>query len=287
MGWWTNLFGRKIEPDSVPAGPVIAFPFGCAEFGKRIVVRFAYSPSPKHWSDAPAVHRSLLRALPDARFRKDCLDRDFSRFATLCERVPDRLTGGVPVWIRDVGFRASEVPPKTAGDFFPYWLRFESARDIRLVIRPAETPGGRAKQRLDLARSRKAVPVRTALVMANADLFAAGPKDLPCRVLFTFDDRVSDDELTDLAGRTCDLKYTSPPERDRAFVAELTTDETFYYYRRDRLPRSFAGRQDVFVASLHIHRPFLPDGYIIDRILPCLAEPGESGMLELLPFSEW
>ena len=123
------------------------------------------------------------------------------------------------------------------------------------------------------------------MVQANHALFQTGKDDLPCLVLFSFDDRITDDELTDVAGRVSGLKNTRPDDPDLAAVANLTTDERFVYYQRDRLPRSLTGPREVFAAHLHVHRSFLQDGYFHsdNRLMTCVAEPGDRGALELLP----
>ena len=91
--------------------------------------------------------------------------------------------------------------------------------------------------------------------------------------------------MIDLASQVFELKNTRPNDRDLEFVAGLTTDERFIYYRRDRLPRSFSSKE-VFVAHLFVHRLFIPDGYFHDnRLMTCLAEPGDKGVLELLPWN--
>src|SRR5436305_8029210 len=63
MGLLAKVFGTGIDAASVPFGPVTALPVGFSEFPRlsRVVVRFAYTPHPRHADDVAAVQRALLR----------------------------------------------------------------------------------------------------------------------------------------------------------------------------------------------------------------------------------
>lgn len=287
MGLWERFFGPAIDPDSVPPGPVVAFPFSLTAFagGGPVVVRFAYSPDPDHAEDLAAVHRTLHNCHADEPAIKQIRANQATRSGGFHWRVPGRLSGSVPVWLRDVAIPESDYPSDLIDDLHPtpFWLAFDSPRRVTLDVLPAATGTGRARQRIERARRRGGIAVRAALIQANDALFAPGTTDLPCLVLFGFDDRVTDAELEETAGRVVALKGTTQKDRDLAFVAGLTTDERFLYYGRERLPRVLAGRRDLFVAHLYVHRPFLSDGYLDGRVLECVAEPGDRGMLELLP----
>lgn len=286
MGWWEALFGPRIDPDSVPAGPVAAFPGALADFPAGPVVRFWYSAHPARADDLAAVHRAMIRGLRDVPFRRRWTGAEYHRRGGFTLRVPDRLSGPVPVWMRDVPVPAGQFPADLIERLLPtpMWLHFDSPRKVRLDPVPAPTPGGRARQRIARVRARGGVPVRAALPQANAALFAPGPDDLPCLVVFGFDERVGDDELRAVARKVSALKNTTPADPELARVAGLTTDETFVYYGRDRLPRAVAGRRELFAGHLDVHRPFLRRRFLDgSEALDCLAEPGERGMLELLP----
>jgi hypothetical protein len=288
VGWWATVFGTGFDPDSIPSVPVGALPFTLATFkGQRVVVRFWYSTDPRHADDFAAIHRAMIRTLEDSSFQHRFLN-GISRFGVFSLKIPERISGTVPLWARDVALPRSEFPedlvhPPLYAE--PFWLRFDSPRRVRFDLVPAATPGGRARQRIDRVRKRGGVPVRAALIQANIELFAPGQEDQPCLVLFSFDERIGEEELLELANRVFALKNTTPKQHDLAFVASLTTDERSVYYGRDPLPRSFAGRREYYVSHLNIHRPFLPNGYLVERILDCIAEPGERGMIELLPWN--
>jgi hypothetical protein len=288
MGLWDRFFGPKIDPDSVPSDPVGALPFAFSPFGDSgpVVARLCYSPDPRHADDFAALHRAMMDRDADPRFATAC-KADYYRSGGYHLEVPKRVAGSVPMWVRDVAVPRKDFPPDLleSAAFTPFWLRFDSPGKVVLDPIPAPSAGGRARQRIDRVRKRGGIAVRAALIQANAALYEPGQTDLPGLVLFSFDDRVTDDELLTIAGNVFALKGTTQKVRDLAFVADLTTDESFVYYRRDRLPRILAGRHDLIVAHLHFHRPFLHRGYLIEQVFDCIAEPGVQGMLELLPFN--
>lgn len=67
-------------------------------------------------------------------------------------------------------------------------------------------------------------------------------------------------------------------------VWDWFTDEESPTYKRQRLPAGFTGGPVVYACSLHFHRDFLRQQYIEEWFVECVAEPGESGRIELLPY---
>ena len=128
------------------------------------------------------------------------------------------------------------------------------------------------------------IPVLTALVQANRALFRPGLLDLPCQVLFSFDRTIGYDFLSRLAERMGALKDTTPSDPDLAAVAAMVTDETAVRYRRVKLPESFTGGPTVYAADLVVLRRYLEKGCLTHRGLPCFAEPGDTGGIELMPW---
>jgi hypothetical protein len=63
--------------------------------------------------------------------------------------------------------------------------------------------------------------------------------------------------------------------------------QSWQYHRRARIPARRAGGHEAYVADLWFHRPLLREEQIVrehGRALPCLAELGEQGGIELLPW---
>jgi hypothetical protein len=129
------------------------------------------------------------------------------------------------------------------------------------------------------------IPVWGVLVQANQMLFQPGDTDLPCLVLFSFEPLGGQiATMQRLAHRVFAFKGTQQTDPDLAYIANLTTDERAYRYRRRQLPLSFTGGATIYCADLFVQRSCLASGYLMGRVLPCLAEPGDSGVLELLPW---
>src|SRR5262249_39608173 len=134
--------------------------------------------------------------------------------------------------------------------------------------------------------ARRGVPVTAALVQANNRLFEPGREPLPATTLFTFDKHIPDRDawLDQMARRVFRLKTEEPQNDDEAEVAQLTGEGRARMYRRVELPSSFTGGPTVYAADLIICPWFLRDGCLRDRLLPCVAEPGEEGAFEHLPY---
>jgi hypothetical protein len=99
------------------------------------------------------------------------------------------------------------------------------------------------------------------LVQANSLLFQRGPMDHPALVLISPDKDTANDEefMVELAGRVMELKGTHGRDRDEQYVSRLVTDEDYVEGKRDQLPKSFAGRSNVYAAHVMIHREHLPE----------------------------
>jgi hypothetical protein len=100
------------------------------------------------------------------------------------------------------------------------------------------------------------------IIQANNNLFEEGHMDYPALVLISPDEETANDEefMTDLAGRIMELKGERGGDEDEEFVSGLVTDERYREGKRDRLPKSFAGRRKVYAAHAMIYREDLPGG---------------------------
>ncbi|GAB4463022.1 MAG: hypothetical protein OHK0029_30990 [Armatimonadaceae bacterium] len=132
---------------------------------------------------------------------------------------------------------------------------------------------------------RHGVPVTAYIVQAHEALYHPGRDTLPCLVLFSFQQEVEQDAgyMHYLAQRIFAMKNTKPEDPDGEYLASLTTDECPIPYRRRRLPFSFTDGSTIYCADLWVKRAYLKDGHLKTNALPCLAEPGEVGGIELVP----
>jgi hypothetical protein len=102
--------------------------------------------------------------------------------------------------------------------------------------------------------------------------------------------------MRDWADMLYALKFTDPDDPDlRIALWPLeVSEQSWYYHRRFRLPDVMTGGRAVFLADLWAHRPFIADGRFLSRagdqprLVPCLAEPDETGWagIELVPHNE-
>ncbi|MES2459767.1 MAG: hypothetical protein V4671_04230 [Armatimonadota bacterium] len=129
-------------------------------------------------------------------------------------------------------------------------------------------------------------PVNAFLVQANGALLHAQRQTLPCLVLISFQPEVSGeiDYMQSLARRVYALKNTQPTDADSQFVAGLTTNERAVPGRRRLLPLSFTDGSTIYCADLLVRPDYLQGSHIQSDILPCIAEPGLGGGIELVPW---
>jgi hypothetical protein len=114
------------------------------------------------------------------------------------------------------------------------------------------------------------MPVAAYLIRADERLKHPGTETHGCFALITFEaDAARDSEwLLHLARNAEDLL----PRRRK-----LTR------YRRQRLPERRTDGYAVYLVDLEVAPVYLAGGYLAGAPLPCMAEPGETGGVELIP----
>lgn len=144
-----------------------------------------------------------------------------------------------------------------------------------------------SRERLEELREMQAAGklVRAVLVQANSHLFARGLSDYPGYVLFSFERELnqSPNVLREIAERMFEIKRVDCDDPGERFVSALISDEIHRGDERALLPVSFTGGAEVYGSGLMFHRPFLRDGYLTERVFPCLADLGPQGRIRLVP----
>lgn len=146
-----------------------------------------------------------------------------------------------------------------------------------------------AMARLRVLFARGAKPVLGARVQANRNLYEPGPRSgYAALALFTFDPAVQPEFLEDLAEYVKHLEDedTENPVLRAAVALVFANQEEWRYCRRARIPAELTRGHVIYIGDIWIQRAFLIDGYFSSRMpraLPLLADPGESGGLELIP----
>ena len=130
------------------------------------------------------------------------------------------------------------------------------------------------------------VPMNAFLVQANAALMKAQSQTLPCLVLISFQPEVSGEieYMQALARRVYSLKNSHPGDADSRFVASLTTNERAVPGRRRQLPLSFTDGSTIYCVDLMVRPAYLQGLHLQSDILPCIAESGLDGGIELIPW---
>lgn len=197
------------------------------------------------------------------------------------------VSGAEGVFLHDVEWRTHDHRDWT------WWRPNHGLRRIRLDtqgqvrgIRPAE-PGDAAcyaRRRIRLLRAQGAQEATVHLVQAHGDLYASGAEDLPAVGIFSDDPEADPGELQDLAARLYSFRDEDETPAELAEGLALLHANAVRGWRYHRRARAQAGKPH-FVADLFLPREFLRHGYLQDRTLRCVKEPGETGGIELLPYN--
>ncbi len=124
--------------------------------------------------------------------------------------------------------------------------------------------------------------VSAVLTQASPGLFRSGFLDLPCTVVFSFED-VDYETLNEISERVTALKDASPEAPERAEIAAMLASPAVRS-RRKLLPAALTGGRTVYLADLFVNRRYLEKGYLTHRTIPCFAERGNIGGLEMMPY---
>jgi hypothetical protein len=117
----------------------------------------------------------------------------------------------------------------------------------------------------------RGVPASVHVVWADEKLERPGVEKRFCLALLTLDPEAARDGdwLRYVTRRSGDLV----PSRPR-----------FVRGRRQRLPESRTDGYAVYLVDLEVAPGYLSEGYLTGSPLPCLAEPGDVGGIELIPY---
>lgn len=154
-----------------------------------------------------------------------------------------------------------------AGPFVPMagLLGHHGVGRARLVWRSRQ--GWKRARRIAVGGS----PVTCCVVRAHEDLYRCGTVPLPCQVLFCFDPDVNAEPEY--------LRHLA-----RRWSARLPGRERFLVGRRQRLPDELTDGYAVYCADLMVAPAYLVRGHLSTGLLTCVAEPGATGGIELVPY---
>ena len=207
--------------------------------------------------------------------------------------IPSRLSDGVPLFIADTWIHAEKLYSD-----FEIWNK-----DDRLVpFKMDPSSDGPVFQRTYTRRQmlkrqpsrvaellQRGEPVIGCRLMANYQMYAPGRGNRTGRVIISFDKRIRNlpEFLMEIRNRMAELRERPPQNEDERVVRTHLDDlDGYHVYERFKLPLKYAAGRIAYSASLQFVRRYLPAKYLRydeDFFFPCVAEPGDSGAIEMLP----
>jgi len=125
------------------------------------------------------------------------------------------------------------------------------------------------------------------IVQANDDLYKAGGRDLPAKVIVSFPDEngVGDEVLAQLAAKMFALRDGPCVSKAEVDVKNMVLDDDFVGEKQGLLPRGFTGGKDVFWVDLRVKRRSLPNRVLNRRYLQFLALRSDKRVIfEMVPY---
>lgn len=147
---------------------------------------------------------------------------------------------------------------------------------------------GRKRNRIreDLIEAaERSVPLMTFPIMANAALLRQKGAVVPALVIATFEPDATAEEMTDLAVKLDTVDYQRVTEETRHAVEAMFRDVHYTPGRRRIIPDELTGGRRVYAFDLMMLGDYLPTDTFQIPLVPCIAEPGDHGTIQMLPAS--
>jgi hypothetical protein len=109
------------------------------------------------------------------------------------------------------------------------------------------------------------------LVRSHDALYRPGSEVRPCQVLISFQPEVGGDQEY--------MRHLA-----RRWAGTIRSSERYKRSRRVRLPHKLTDGSVVYCCDLFVHPGLIATNYLTGQILPVLAEDGERGGIELVPY---
>lgn len=154
-------------------------------------------------------------------------------------------------------------------------------KDFREALknRGAATP--ELKERYRQA-ARHAPIVLARIVMANTAVLYDGQSS-PALVVIGWGGEEQDETLDEAASRLGMVHFHYAETAEDKALAKQIEDETYRFGTRRRLPEWLVGNQEIYAADLWIPGMAVDHQGLQHEVLFCLAQPGPSGLLTVIP----
>jgi hypothetical protein len=91
--------------------------------------------------------------------------------------------------------------------------------------------------------------------------------------------------MINLGKRIFSIEFQDSRNADEEAIVRLMEDQIYVPYRRRLLPTSLTSGREVYAFDLLGVGEFLPSGTVETPLIPCMAERGAEGRIEMLPSS--
>jgi hypothetical protein len=135
-----------------------------------------------------------------------------------------------------------------------------------------------------IAAAERSIPVMTYPLMANRALMRRKGALAPALVIGTFDADATAGEMADLARKMMTVDHQDVSDESRIAVNKMFEVEKYTPGRRRLVPEDLTGGRRVFAFDLMMIGDYLPTGALKMPLIPCLAEPGEAGTIQMVPW---
>jgi hypothetical protein len=141
----------------------------------------------------------------------------------------------------------------------------------------------RIRQEL-ISAAERSVPVMAYPLMANEALMRRKGTVAPALMIGTFETGVGYEEMAGLARKMLTVDHQKASNESTATVNKMFEDVTYAHGRRRAVPEDLTGGRRVYAFDLMMIGDYLPTDTLEFPLVPCLAEPGESGTIQMLPW---
>ncbi len=132
----------------------------------------------------------------------------------------------------------------------------------------------------------RSVPLITYPLMVNSQLLRTPGTIAPGLVVGSFDPEANTSVsfMTDVVHRVYEIELAGAKTPQEAEVERMMANVAYWQSRRRRLPPELTEGREVYAFDLMIVGDFLPSGLVTIPMIPCLAEPGPAGQIQMIPW---